>query len=311
MGDILARVGLDRPGALAAMIRGWDAILAAAKPDLVVAEFAPALLMAARGRMLTVVNGTGFSCPHAGLSAFPVLGDAVAPIVDEGALLDTVDADLRSVGREPLASLPALFAADHVMIAGFAALDPYAAERPGAHCAPNINVPPLPTSPAQGDELFVYFYSLVSPDAPLWQGLADAGRRVRIHFSDASADHLATFKRLGLAFERHPLPFDRIAGQSRLALSHGGHGFVSSCLVAGLPQIIGWYDLEKKLHADGVVAAGLGHGFNLHTSRTPEIAALINAAWDDADLAARCRNASKGFVAAMADRVEDRIAALV
>ena len=53
MGDILAQLGLDRPGCLAAMISSWDAIFAAFRPDVIVADYAPALLAARRISLTT------------------------------------------------------------------------------------------------------------------------------------------------------------------------------------------------------------------------------------------------------------------
>ncbi len=309
MGDILGRVGLDRPGAFAAMIRGWDAIVGAARPDLVVADFAPALLTAAKGRVPTVLTGTGFACPAASLDHFTLLGEGESAL-DEAELLDIADADLRAVGRDPLRSLPAIFAADHEAIASFGLLDPYCNKRAEPHCAPVIELPENAVANPAADEIFVYFYRLAPADAPLWQGLALGGRKVRIHLPDPTPDHLATFRKLGLILEKHPLPFDRIAAQSRLALSHGGQGFVSSCLLTGLPQIVAWYDLEKKLAGQAVSHAGLGRDFNFHALSAVQIAELIDGAWADPAIHGRASAARPAFVGAMANRVEDHIAAL-
>lgn len=310
MGDILGRVGLDRPGALSAMIRGWDAILGAVCPDLVIADFAPALLMAAHRRVRSASIGDGFANPPSGMAQFPVLGDAPESTLDEAELLDIADADLRAVGRPPLASLPAAFATDESLVTAFALLDPYAAARTTTLCAPIIDTPTDCAANADGEDLFVYFYRLAPADAPLWQGLKLSGRNVRIHFPDPTPDHLAAFRKLGLTFERHPLPFDRIATQSRLALSHGGHGFVSSCLLTGLPQIVAWYDLEKKLAGQAVSQAGLGRDFNFHALSAVQIAEIIDQAWTDPAIHGRAAAARSGFIAAMDNRVDDRIAKL-
>lgn len=309
MGDILCRLGLDRPGTLAALIRGWDAIFAAVRPDLVVGDFAPALLAAARGRIVSVQTGTGFACPPPGAESFPHLSDA--PLAnDEREILDLVDADLDSVGRRALPALPALFASDHSLIASFAELDPYAATRPGSHCTPGI-APPLPTPGASGgEELFVYLFHKIHPETPIWEGLALSGRKVRIHMSGPSDAHRALFKRNGFAVETRPMPFPRIAARSRMVLSHGGHGFVSASLLSGLPQIIAWYDLEKKLYGDAIATAGLGRPITLFSSSAQDVAAEIEACWNDAAMADRCRAAAPGFAERMDDPVSARVRAL-
>lgn len=307
MGDILCRLGLDKPGALAALVRSWDRIFASFDPHLVIADFAPSLLAAARGRMPTIQTGTGYACPPFDLPAFPRLVDGIAAY-DEAEILDIADADLRSVGRDPLPALPALFASDHSLIASFAVLDPYAASRPGSHCRPAMS-PPLPSEPGgQGDELFVYLYHQVPPDAPVWDGLAQSGRKVRVHMSDAHPEHVARFKQLGLAFAPKPLPFTQIAARSRIALSHGGHGFVSSCLAAGLPQIVAWYDLEKRLYGRAVADAGLGAETNLFATAPAKLAATIERAFRDEALREACLYKAEDLARDPLDSVEDRIA---
>jgi rhamnosyltransferase subunit B len=306
MGDILCRLGLDKPGMLAALVRGWDRIFAAFEPDLVVADFAPAMLAAAHGRTRSVQTGTGYACPPPQAPVFPRLVTGPAAY-DEADMLDIADADLRSVGREPLPGLPALFASDHSLIASFPVLDPYAASRPGSHCAPAMSAA-LPQSPGgNGDEIFVYLYHQVPADAPVWEGLAQTGRKVRVHMSDAHPEHLARCRALELAFETHPLAFTDIAARSRIALSHGGHGFVSSCLASGLPQIVAWYDLEKRLYGQAAANAKLGAETNLFATRPAQLAAAIDRLCTDAAIRARCAAMAIELAAQPLASVEDRI----
>jgi rhamnosyltransferase subunit B len=298
MGDILCRVGLNQPGTLAAIIAGWDAICAAYRPDLIIANFAPALLCAAKGRYPAVKVGDGFTAPPGHLTTFPSLTGA-APAFDEEAMLDLVDADLAASGRAPLPGLPALFAADHEMVSSFKLLDPYAIHRTVPHCAPLIK-PPLPdTTGGAGEEIFVYGFHGIDAGAALWDGLSQTAKVVRIHMSSASAEHLARFKTLGLKFEREPLPFTRIAARSRLVVSHGGHGFVSSALLSGLPQMITWFDLEKQFHGKAIAAAGLGRDHNLTAIKADAFAAQLLSIWDDDTLARACTHAAPDFRSAM------------
>jgi rhamnosyltransferase subunit B len=309
MGDILCRVGLNRQGALAAMVAGWDAICAAYQPDLIIADFAPALLCAAKGRYPTIRVGDGFTAPPGHLATFPSLTGA-APAFDEGAILDLVDADLAASGRAPLPGLPALFEADHELISSFALLDPYVNQRTSPHCAPLIK-PPLPDGVGgAGEEIFVYGFHRIDPSAALWDGLARTGKAVRVHLSNASSEHLARFKALGLKFEREPQPFTRIAARSRLVVSHGGHGFVSSALLSGLPQLITWFDLEKQLHGKAVASAGFGQNQNLLAISTDALVAGLTQMWQDDALAATCQNAAAGFRDALFRNSTDEIAVI-
>lgn len=305
MGDILAQLGLDRPGCLAAMVRGWDAIFAAAKPDVIIADYAPALLCAAWGRIPTIAVGDGFSTPPHHLETFPSLTSG-APAYDEDMLLDTVDADLLSVGRAPLAGLPALFATNVQVVGNFAELDPYRAVRCGAYSAPSVKLPLPECDCGGGAEIFVYGYNRIAAAHPIWAGLGETKWRVRIHMRDASPDHLAQFKRLGFIHEPKPVPFPLIAKRSCIAVSYGGNGFTSACLIAGLPQLMIPLDLEKQLTVSGVVALGFGKAIALQSSA----AAIATAAQDlasDHALAERLRAAAPNFRARMQTTMTDNV----
>ena len=310
MGDILAQLGLDRPGCLAAMICGWDAIFAAFRPDVIVADYAPALLTAARGRIPTISVGDYFSCPPYQLQRFPSL-TGTPNAYDEDALLDTVDADLVSVGRAPLDGLPALFTADHVMVGNFAELDPYRAFRIGNYCAPSIKLPLAGGGGGGGSEVFVYAYNRIGADNPIWAGLAATRRTVRVHMHDPAREHLAVFKRLGCIFEPKPVPFPLIASRSCAAVSYGGNGFTSACLVAALPQLMMPFDLEKLLTARAVDTLGYGKILSFSGVTANQVTEAVNALATDTALAERLRSAAPDFKSRMAVSMADEVIACV
>jgi rhamnosyltransferase subunit B len=297
MGDILARLGLDTPGVFAALVGGWDAIFAHAKPDVVIADFAPALLTAARGRIRSINTGNPFTCPPDQAERFPSLANCMTAY-DEAALLDTVDADLHALGRPPLGSLPGLFTADRTLIAGFEELDPYRAES-RTYCAPAV-VPPLPqTIGGLGEELFVYGFNRFAPDHPLWAALALVQRPVRLYMAEPEPGHLAFFNRAKFKLEPHPLPFTKIAERSAATVSYGGHGFLSANLLAGLPQMIVSFDLEKRLNGTRLAALGLGDHVDQGELEPQALAARIDAVADDTVLAQCLKAAAPSFRARM------------
>jgi rhamnosyltransferase subunit B len=310
MGDILAQLGLDRPGCLAAMVSGWDMIFAAFRPDVVVADYAPALLTAARGRIPTISVGDYFSCPPYQLDRFPSL-TGTPNAYDEDALLDTVDADLASVGRAPLAGLPALFAADHVMVGSFAELDPYRPLRIGDYCAPSIKLPLADGTGGGGDEFFVYAYNRISVDNPIWAGLAATRRTVRIHMVDPAPAHLAVFKQFGCIYEPKPVPFPLIARRSCVAISYGGNGFTSACLVAALPQLMMPFDLEKLMTARAVDALGLGKMLGFSNLTADQVTETVTALASDAELAGKLRAMAPDFKSRMTMSMADEVIACI
>lgn len=307
MGDILARLGLDRPGCLAALIAGWDGLFASIKPDIVIADYAPSLLAAARGRLASLIIGDWFSCPPAEAAYFPNLAGH-EPAYDEAALLDTADADLASVGRPPLSALPAIFAANHVLIASFAELDPYADPANRTYAAPSVRLPVAHGEGPGGEELFVYGLNRFAVDHPLWAALALVKRPVRIHMPDPTRGHLALFEAHAFHFEAAPVPLPLIAKRSAVTLSYGGHGFACANLLAALPQMIISFDLEKRLTGSRIAALGLGDMCEHFAVDPPALAARIEALAGDMTVRETLRKAAPGFQARMAVSLEDEVA---
>lgn len=319
-GDILSAVGLGEAGVLSGLIRAWDRILAAVRPDAVAAEFAPALLPAARGRVPLLSFGTGFAQPPAGLAAFPSLtGDPAAR--DEAALLAVANREIGLAGAAPLPALPALFAADRVLVQAFPLLDPYRHWRQeGEYAPPPVsaatgNLPPL--ADGRGEEIFVYLNGAQTVRAPLLAGMVDAGLPIRLHMPNIADADAAVLEQAGITVERLPVPIARIVERSRLIVSHGGIGLAAAALCAGLPHIVLSFDLEKRLTGLALAEAGLGRQAEFRALDRPGMARLLAEGFADGAMAARCRDAAPAFrsaavpggARAVADAVEALIAA--
>jgi hypothetical protein len=305
MGDILARLGLDRPGCLAALIAGWEGIFAAFHPDVMIADYAPALLAAARGRLPSLAIGDVFTVPPADALEFPNLA-GLDPAYDECAMLDTADADLVSTGRETLAGLPGLFAADRYLIASFAELDPYAGTG-RTYCAPGVMPPLADRTGGQGEEIFVYGFNRIDAAHPLWAGLAKAGRPVRVHMAEALPAHIAMMQRHNFHYVAKPLGFPEIAARSKLVVSYGSHGFACASLIAGLPHLVLAYDLEKRLTGSALAQHGYAAALDLFALDANSLAVEIVSLADNAAMAARLRTAAPDFRARMATSLADEV----
>lgn len=311
--DILARLGLDRPGTLTAMLAAWDGIIAAFAPRLAIGDFAPALIAAAHGRVPAVAVGPGFQTPPDDTAQVARLGGG-EPGYDEAAMHDLIDADLRAAGREPLPALPALFRCDRRLIASIPELDPYGRPDGPDHVPPAVGEWSAP-APKRGDEVFVYAHGPIERFDAFWQGLVATGLPIRAHVPLAPPALRDAIARRGVIVERRPIPWPLIAARSRIAVNHGAHGTMCGLLLAGLPQLALPIDLEKRLHSDALARAGLGHSLpasNLPPERLTEAVLALAA---DTKLAARVRRAAPRFARRMiqpyGEAVADAVASLI
>lgn len=308
MGDILATLGLDNEDAVRALVAAWDRVIRAVDPDLVLAEFAPGLLLAARARVPTLALGTGFTLPPAHLPAFPSLTGMAVPAEPEAPLLETLNRALGANGRAPLPALPALFAADEELQSVFVELDPYRGHRRAAPGVPSATGVDPDAVGGLRDEIFVYLNGTRGPQAPFWTGLATCGRPVRLYCTGLVPEDIAKLEEAGITVEAKPVPFAKIAARSRFVVSHGGLGFTASALAAGLPHMIAPCDLEKELLARDVSALGLGERADLDVRDAGAFAATLRALYDDDALGGRARIAAGGFRARLGTSVAVEVA---
>lgn len=311
MADVLARVGMDDPALIAAMIRGWERLFDAIRPDVLVGDFAPFLHLAARDRLPIIATGTGYSLPPAHLPTFAPLIEG-NPGVDQDQLLAGINSALKRVGRAPLDGVPGVWSADRAILATLSELDPYGADRTDSYASPVE--PDFAALAGTGEEVFVYAPERMNAQMPIWRGLAASGLKVRVHMARAAPDLKAELAALGFIVEPDPLPFALIAERSRLIVSHGGHGFVCAGLHAGLPQVVVHFDLEKLLHGLAIARIGVGGHAALGALDPQRFGADLRALHADEALAQRARVAAEGFRARRQPAAEavllDAVAAL-
>ena len=258
-GDVLANLGLQSAAGFAAVLQGWDALLTAIKPEAVIADFAPGLMLAARGRVPRLMVGTGFTVPVTDQPEFPGFAARPGPpLVAEAALLALVNAALARLGWPALDRLPQVMAAEAAMPAVFAELDPYRAHRhapPLSPFVPEAAFADLGRPARPGVFAYLPVAGLGANDLLRLEALA---RKVPVtaHLPGLTTERAASLVRAGLRLLERPLGWEAIARDHSLMLCHGGMGTVSAALVAGLPLAVWPGGIEQQLTADALMAAG-------------------------------------------------------
>lgn len=305
-GDILADLGLRDSGVVEFMVRAWDGLFASLDPDVVVAEFAPMAMLAARGRIPVVAMGTGFSLPPCETDVFPRLRN-VEPHYVEGRIVEAVNLGLARTKRPPLERLPQIMAADLRRPYSFAIFDPYQAHRKEPLLAPILPA----WSPARsgaGTEVFVYFSDIVGRPEPLFDAVACLGSRGRFFMPNLPEPNARMLVAAGVNVESRPRTSTQIAQHSRLVVSHGGQGFVSMTLAAGLPQLVLAPDLEKRLVGTAVARLGVGRLMAWRDASADRIGEAIAALEDDEATRDRALEAGAALTPLLAQDTAEQIA---
>lgn len=309
MADMLADTGLRSAEGIRAQIIGWHLVFAEMLPDIVIADHAPGAILAARGRIATVAVGTGFSVPPAGLERFPPLHELAPLRDDENAIRETVNAVLARFGSPPLAHLSDALTADAALACTVPLLDPYAGARRepvlGPLTAPRV--PPAEETPR--DIVACYFQA--GTDRRRVPKLADALRDIGLacvaYVPKINAQERRLFASAGISVEAAALGVDPLA-RARLIVHAGGHATASAALLAGVPQVVLHYDIEKELTGKALASRGVARRLAFDTATAAAVREAIVAGAGDTELQRTAHRAAEEHASYRGLRVAELIA---
>jgi len=315
--DALAAYGLAIPGAFENLLRGWDELFRTIKPDVIVADSAPACLAAANGRIPAVAIGNGGTLPPFQLDRFPNLRPDEQPSSNtEEVLLEAANEALTRTSRPPLRSLPELYKADRTCLGTFSELDPYAASRNGPPHAPWLPEWEGGTQ-MHREELFGYLSVRTRRLETIVTALgraAFAGMRVSVHIPNPSPQIAALLASTKIHYEPAPLSLRKIQERARLIVSFGSFGLVSFALAAGIPQIVIPLSLSNRMTGKAVEALGTGRSLRINVNNPIEpalLAQVIQQTYLDAGMTARAIDRAPDFIRRVFPRTAEVAASMV
>jgi UDP:flavonoid glycosyltransferase YjiC (YdhE family) len=259
MHDQLASAGLADEQGLRSLLQAWDAILTTVDPDLIVADYAPAASMMARGRIPLIVVGNGYTVPPGDMKRFPLLHRVHPPRWSEDETLATVNRVLRSLDRPPLKQLPQMFSGDAQMVLTFPVLDPYDLQRSSPLAGPIFDSPPLEAR-MDANSIFVYLSRGVLSALPfdIVPQLLPFADRLVISAPDILSEQSYDLLRRGARVYPQHLPLSETLASTRLVIHFGGGGLAAHAVAAGIPQLVVATHIEQLLNGLQLKKARLG-----------------------------------------------------
>jgi hypothetical protein len=265
--EILFESGYRDPAVLSALLRAWDGILEHARPDVIVADHAPTLLLASLGRQSRRTSiGAGFFCPP-----------AVAPLPEfrfwertptgrsariEARVLETINQVLAERGVPGLGRLADLFDTDENFLTTEPELDHYGPRAGvrywGFYAASAGDARPAEWPQGSGTRVFAY----LSRDYPRVEALVEMLGKLRW----PTIVHLAGLP--SVVRERLQTPLLKITDQwldmasvmetADLVVCHAGAGTMGWALQHGCRLVTLPLHGEQTVAALRLKEAGLG-----------------------------------------------------
>ena len=238
--DILAGAGFGTKDSLDGMLHAWRGLFDLIRPDVVVAQFAPMAIVAARQTSIpTIRPDTGFESPPQ-TSPFPCFRPwlKVSPealLEKEAELLVIINTVCGGKSR----SLNSVLQADLTLLTTLPELDHYPGRQGGRYIGPLFQTD-------EGDEIpwqtvnrkRVFAYLRPFPELPaLLDELKKAQVEVIAAIPGADCKLADSFSTESFRIVSGTVRLDRILPQADLAISHGGHGLTSACLLHGVPSL--------------------------------------------------------------------------
>lgn len=255
--DILLNLGFaDRPG-LAGALRAWRSLYELVQPDVLVADYAPTALVAARASGLRRVTiGTGFSQPSNG-DPLPALRpwDPVEEDVLRGfdeRVLSSIRAASNGAARHAPREAREVFAAQAHLLCTFPELDPFGPRADVEYAGPQGDATTGADArwkSTSGPRVFAYLKPRDPRFAAVLQGLRAVGAEVIVAAPGLDAGEARALSSETLRVVPGTVNLDPLLGEASLCVSHAGPGLAARALVAGVPMALLPLQLEQFLVA--------------------------------------------------------------
>jgi UDP:flavonoid glycosyltransferase YjiC (YdhE family) len=314
-GEFMGDIGFRKPAQLRKSIHWWQQVMRDRNISLVIADFAPCALLAARGLgIASIAVGVGYSVPPPDMESFPVLLPRFSTrIYQEAEIVELVNSVVADFGVPKLDRLPQVYASSDQFAFTLDMLDPYADKRSAPLLPPVADVATELAS--DGDEVFIYFSTTEKSDPGLMEAIGSLGVPVRLFMPSLDAATAEHFMRRGIHVEQSPVPVDLLAKRTRLMVNAAQHGILCLALAAGLPQVSVPQHLEQTYHAEATASRGVLRSVSRAERDVESFKSIVLGAYEDRSLGQRARELARElrphFQANQRKLIRRRIAAVM
>lgn len=276
--ELLMRVGYLDPDLVAGKIRSWIHLMEWTKPDLILADHSPSVLLAAQITGITAMDaGLGFYSPPIATLMPSMQPHVRIPnerfVASERKLLDVVNRVLHRCGGKPLKLLSGIFASCGHYLLTLPEADHYGERKNTRYwgliqSSQNAANPVWPKG--DGPKIFVYMQHHAPPFRTLLNDLQQLGWPSLIVSRNSDQQKIDSFRASNLAFSTELLNLETVARQADVVVTNCNHGTTVWLLQQGCRQLVIPLQMEQTMLAYRLSGQGLvvADGPNLSCYRT-------------------------------------------
>jgi UDP-N-acetylglucosamine:LPS N-acetylglucosamine transferase len=261
---VLHNVGYHDSNQLITHLRAWQSTLRDIKPQVLVCEASPTVLLAARGGGIpTVLLGTGFGVPPI---TYPLADlcfwNPAQPNTlrrDEDTLTSVINRALTAVGNAPLSRLHDIFDVDLTALWTVKELDHYRNRLTDNYVGSVAQLPGEHTPWPGTSSLRVFAYLKPFPELPqLLQHLKRRSVSTLLYGPSLPRDIITRYHGGNLHFTQTLVDIAYVSQSAALAITNAGHNLSLEMLLAGVPLLSFPLLLEQHVLARNIDSLGAG-----------------------------------------------------
>lgn len=312
--DVLAELGFADAGALSGLISGWQNLFDLYKPDVLVAEYAPAAQIAAHLHGVKCLRlSTGFECPP-NVTPFPLFRPWLKlseeeMLQREQQLLNNLHTVCTQQGAAQFTSLQAALSTDLSLLTTLPELDHYGNRKGANYIGPMYTLEDgltrdWPAGP--GARVFVYIRPY--PELPhMLDALHGSGASVVAVVPGIRDEQVAAYSSERFQIVSEQLKLGHLLPKMDLAITHGGHGLAGAFLINGVPTLTVPTNIEQWMISNRLVHIGVGKQVTRNRVKTDFASKLMQMLGSPA-CAEEAQTIAKCYAGYNPDRVVQRIA---
>ena len=308
LAEVLLTCGYLNANALQGLYVGWRSLFTSLQPDLLVADYAPTAVLAARSLGIhSAAIGIGFSIPP-DVSPLPSMRDweAVAHGRIEAAdkqMLGSINSVLQSTGGAPLQRAAQALQGDTTLLLTWPELDHYGRDALpegqrwwGPSMLPHAGLAPVWPQVDSGSKVFAYLKTEHPDHVAVLQALVKNGCRTLCYLPSVASGKPAPVVSPLIHYAKAPVNLAAALSECDLCICHAGEGTIAPALLAGVPVLLLPTQAEQFLISRRVAATGAG--INAAQLRRPSnyIAVIASMLGNSP-----CRAAAQAFAVKHAD----------
>ncbi len=311
--EILVGCGYDSGRHLAGLLGGWLSLFDRWNPDIVLSDFSPTALLAARLRGLRRVSyGNGFAVPPR-LSPLPAFRfdepiDPARVVQSDARALGSANDALARFGGAPMQHLAQQFETDDDFLATFPELDSYGNRPAAGYWGPRFSVDAgvsVHWPAGNGKRVLVYLKRQLPALDALIAALARSPHRVAAFIPELEPARAARLAGPGRIVSEQPMRLAPLLPECDLFVSQAGNVAVGT-LMSGVPQLV--FPSQYEQYLTGRRLEQIGAGVMVPPDAPPaEVSAGLERALSDPRVAAAAKAYAKRYPQYSATEQQRRI----